>query len=140
MGTSWSLRELQCHYHDINPRDCFIIWQTVWITFYYKTTSDMGQSDSTIQRGSALPATVQSNVSIVRTQVVECLAWTRLRYSDVVAVLTAKDLDPSLATVAYTCYDELSVDSNRYLHEIAGFFPIRFSCWAPFVSSCLVFA
>lgn len=106
--------DYNCHYHDINPKDCFMYPADTWITFYYKTSiGHWGKADSTIQAWVALPGKLYKQW--VKMPNHKLLNDSPGRDYDTVTLLpymTAKDVSKFGGPVAYTWYDELIVSTQ----------------------------
>jgi hypothetical protein len=106
--------DYNCHYHDINPRDCFMYLADIWITFYYKTSiGHWGKPDSTIQAWVALPGKPYKQwVNMPNHRLLNASPGRDYDTVTLLPYMTAKDPTQFGGPVAYTWYDELIVSTQ----------------------------
>jgi hypothetical protein len=106
--------DYNCHYHNINAKDCFFYPPNTWITFYYKVSiGNWGKANSTIQAWVSLPGqpykqwTNMTNHKLLNSRPGEDYDTVTL-----LPYMTAKDPKVYGGPEAYTWYDELIVSTQ----------------------------
>lgn len=103
-----------CHYHNINARDCFMYPANVWITFYYKVhIGHWGKPDSTIQAWVSLPGkSYKQWIDMTKHKLLNDSPGKDYDTVTLLAYMTAKDATKNGGPTAYTWYDELIVSTE----------------------------
>jgi hypothetical protein len=103
-----------CHYRNINSRDCFMYPANTWITFYYRVEiGRWGKPDSNIQAWVSIPGQPYKQwIDMKNHKLLNASPGQDYDTVTLLVYMTGKDPAKNGGPPAYTWYDELIISSQ----------------------------